>query len=43
MYYGSGKGLMCYFHVSSIQAVPQVENEREGAACNWDDDKRAEN
>ncbi|KAG4939699.1 hypothetical protein AAZX31_16G173300 [Glycine max] len=31
------------YNSSQDQAVPQVENEREGAACNWDDDKRAEN
>ncbi|XP_027359475.1 uncharacterized protein LOC113868108 [Abrus precatorius] len=28
---------------SQDQVVPQVEIEREGAACNGDDDKRAEN
>ncbi|KAK7314997.1 hypothetical protein VNO77_33529 [Canavalia gladiata] len=30
-------------NLSQDQVVPQVENEREGAACNCDDDKRAEN
>ncbi|KAK7270844.1 hypothetical protein RJT34_26308 [Clitoria ternatea] len=31
------------YNSSHDQVVPHVENEREGTACNGDDDKRAEN